>query len=158
MNRRRNIPILWGWLTLIQLLSILVSAGILILTFDPFGGDGGMVVFGVLFLFVWALWGYFLPRRVRPSGIQIAIAAGVWSALLLALWLLLERHTILFHLPQMLTGKWLAQLWPGSYYNVWYQQTLEPAMVCAAHFILSAAPALGIFLRNREEAVRSEGK
>ena len=157
-KRTQNSLALFGWVTLIQTLSVLVSAGMVILTFDPFGGDGGMTVFGVLFLFGWAVWGYFLPRKVSVSGFQMFAVLGVWSGLLLALWFRLEEHMILFHFPQMLTGLWLVQLWPGDPSNAWYQQTLRPVMVQAAHVLLPAMMALGIWLRDREEAAGNERK
>ena len=157
-NDTQTLLLLLGWTALIQLLTSLMGVVMLFLTFNPLGGGGGVTVFGMLFLAIWVVWGYFLPRRIRISGVQIVAVLLAWSLRFLALWLALEDRLIVFNLPQMLAGTWLAELWPGSHYSAWYQQSFEPAMIRAAHFLLPAVMGLGLWLRGREECVNDDGK
>lgn len=140
---------LLGWLFLLQAAGELLGIAVFFLSFDLFGGGEEFYAYGLLMLPLWALWGYFTPRAAHPKGIWAAGVLLLWTALVGGASLLWSDYVMLFSLPQFCAGGGLAQCLPIHYGSAAYWRAL-PMLQAAAHGILSALFALGLFWgRNR---------
>ena len=143
--------VLWflGWLALLQLAGELLGLGVLAFFCDWFGDGEELRAYGLAMLPLWAVWGWFTPKAAR-SGLKRAVGTlALWTALLGMLTVLLSDYRMLFAMPQQMAGVGLARLVPVHYGSALYFHTVEPAATAAAHMLLPALFALGMYLSQR---------
>ncbi|MCF2661889.1 hypothetical protein [Pseudoflavonifractor phocaeensis] len=138
-----------GWLALLQLAGELIGLGVLLFFCDWFGGGGELRAYGLAMLPLWVVWGWLTPRAARPGTKRAVGILVLWTVLMGMLTVLLTDYKMLFSMPQQMAGVGLARLVPVHYGSALYFHTVEPAATAAAHMLLPALFALGMYLSQR---------
>ena len=136
-----------GWLALLQLAGELLGLGVLSFFCDWFGDGGELRVYGLAMLSLWTVWGWFTPKSACPGGKRTGVILAMWTALIGILAMLLPDYRLLFAMPQQMAGVGLARLVPVHYGSALYFNAVEPTATAAAHVLLPALLALGLFVR-----------
>lgn len=145
-----------GWLALLQLAGELLGLGVLAFFCDWFGDGGELRAYGLAMLPLWAVWGWLTPRAARPGAKRAVGILVLWTVLMGILTMLLSDYRMLFAMPQQMAGVGLSRLVPVHYGSALYFNTVEPAAVAAAHVLLPALLALGLYAGRRGPSLGSK--